>query len=267
MSIHPTAIIGERCEIDGSARIGAYAIIESDVKIGAGTEIYPHAYIAQGTSIGQRCAVHPFAVVGHHPQDLKWSRQPSYTVIGDDCVIREGAQVHRGTAPGSTTRLGNRVYLMATAHVGHNCTIGDDVIIANAGLLSGHVTVGERAFISGCAVVHQFVRIGALAMIGGGVRVPMDVPPFLMAAPLGIVGPNVVGLRRAGYSDEERREIRNACRTLYRSGLFFRQAVERVAAQVRTPAGHQLVEFLRAPSRRGILGWKGRYSEQPESVP
>lgn len=266
MAIHPTAIIGKGCEIDPTAEIGPYAILEPGVRIGAATTLYAHAYISQGTTLGQRCAVHPFAVIGHHPQDLKWKNAPSYTVIGDDCVFREGCQVHRGTAPESTTKIGDRVYMMANAHVGHNSEIGSDAILANAALVSGHVSVGERTFISGCALVHQFVRIGAFVMIGGGVRVTTDVPHYMMVAPLGVIGPNVVGLRRSGFTPEQRREIRIAYKTLYRAGLSFPDAVERVAQTVRTDAGRRLVEFLRAPTLRGFMRWKARQAPEPAEI-
>lgn len=258
MAIHPTAIVDRRAELDPSVEVGAYAVIAADVRVGAGTRIYPHAYISEGTTLGQRCQVHPFAVVGHHPQDLKWQQQPSYTQIGDETIIREGAQVHRGTMPESTTIVGRRVYLMATGHVGHNCVIGDDVIIANAGLVSGHVEIGPRAFVSGCAVIHQFVRIGELAMIGGGVRVSTDVPPFMLVTPDGLAGTNVVGLHRAGFTAQQRQELRQAYKTLFRSGLPFARALAQVAETVQTDAGRRLVEFLRTPSRRGIMRFRGR---------
>lgn len=258
MSIHPTAIVDRSAEIDPSADIGAYALVEAGVKIGAHTKIYPHAYISEGTTLGQRCQIHPFAVVGHHPQDLKWDGAPSYAEIGDGTVIREGAQVHRGTTAESTTVVGKRVYIMATGHVGHNCVIGDDVVIANAGLVSGHVHVGDRAFVSGCAVIHQFTRVGELAMLGGGVRVPADVPPFMLVTPDGIVGPNLVGLRRAGFAREERQEIRAAYKILFRSGLRFSDAVAQVAEMVETDPGRRLTEFLRAPSKRGLMRFRSR---------
>jgi UDP-N-acetylglucosamine acyltransferase len=142
---------------------------------------------------------------------------------------------------------------MSIGHVGHNCVLGDEVKVANSGLLSGHVTVGDRAFVSGNVSVHQFVRIGELAMIGGSLRVPSDVPPFMMVGPAGIVGPNVIGLRRAGFSAADRAEIRECHRVLFRLGLSFRDAIARVAEMVRTEPGRRLVEFLRAPSKRGYM--------------
>ena len=267
MPIHPTAIVDKSAEVDPSADIGAYAIIETGVRIGAGTKIHPHAYISQGTTLGRRCQIHPFAVVGHHPQDLAWEGTPSYTEIGDETIIREGASVHRGTMPESTTVVGKNVYMMATSHAGHNCMIGDGAILVNSVLLSGHVHVGQRAILAGGTRVHQFVRIGELAMIGG-VRVPDDVPPFMLVGPAGVVGTNGVGLRRAGFSSEERMEIRQAYKTLYRSKLMFREAIEWVAETVQTEPGRRLVEFLRGPSRRGYLGFKkrGRDSGDAEQV-
>jgi UDP-N-acetylglucosamine acyltransferase len=267
MPIHPTAIIDKRAEVDLSADIGAYAIIETGVMIGAETKIYPHAYISQGTTLGRRCQIHPFAVVGHHPQDLAWEGTPSYTEIGDETIIREGASVHRGTLPESTTVVGRRVYMMATSHAGHNCVIGDGAILVNGTLLSGHVQVGERAILAGGTRVHQFVRIGELVMIGG-VRVTNDVPPFMLVGPAGVVGTNVVGLRRAGFSAEERMEIRQAYKALYRSKLMFREAIGQVAEMVRTEPGRRLVEFLRGESRRGYVRFKdsGRDSGDAEQI-
>jgi len=220
-------------------------------------KLYAHAYISSGTTLDQGCQIHPFAVVGHHPQDLKWDGAPSYTIVGAGTVIREGAQVHRGTEPESKTVLGERVYMMATSHVGHNCVIGDDVIIANAGLVSGHVHVGPRAFISGCALLHQFIRIGELCMIAGGSRVSNDVPPYMMVTPDGIANPNVVGIRRAGFSIEERQEIRMAYKTLFRTHIALQEAIRRIEEAVRTEQGRRIVAFLKAPTQRGIMRFKG----------
>lgn len=261
--IHPTAIVDRRAEIDPAAEIGAYAMVEGGVRIGPQCVIWPHAFIAAGTTLGRAVQVHPFAVVGHPPQDRAWKGAPSYTQVGDETLIREHVSVHRGTAPESTTVIGQRVFLMAAAHVAHNCVVEDDVVLANGVLLAGHVRVGRRAFLGGNAVVHQFCRIGELAMIGGGLRVPNDVPPFMMVGPGGVVGPNVVGLRRADFTSEQRAELRLAHRTLYRSGLLFRDAVQRVAETVRTEAGRRLVEFLQAPSKRGITGLKRALAHPP----
>ncbi len=262
MAIHSTAIVDRSAEIDPSADIGPYAIVEPDVRVGAHTRVYAHAYVAQGTTLGPGCQVHPFAVVGHLPQDYKFKGEPSYLTIGDETVVREHVAIHRGTMPGSTTVIGRRCLFMCTSHVGHNCIIADDVIVA--GTLSGHVEVGPRAFISACAI-HQFVRVGELAMLGGGARIFVDVPPFMTAIERNrVIGPNVVGLRRAGFPAEDRHELRQAFQRLYRSGLAFPEALEQVAQMVQTDAGRRLVAFLRAPSRRGFLISRSGTTGRPE---
>jgi UDP-N-acetylglucosamine acyltransferase len=266
MSIHATAIVDKSADIDPTAEIGAYAIVEHDVHIGAHARLWQHAFVAQGTTLGQGCEVHPFAVVGHAPQDYHFKGEPSYTRVGDETVVREGASIHRGTFPGSTTVVGRGCLIMATGHVGHNCIVGDHVIIANSGLLSGHIEVGDRAFISGNASVHQFVRIGELVMIAGGVRAVRDVPPFMMVGPGGIVGPNVVGLRRAGMSSEERMDVRRCYRALYRTDLQFSAAVRHVAEIARTNAGRRIVEFLGAPSKRGFVSSAHRRNAPDENL-
>ena len=257
MPIHPTAVVDKSAEIDPSAEIGAYAIIEPGVHIGPQTRIFPHAYIATGTTLGRACQVHPFAIVGHVPQDLKWGGAPSYTEIGDETIIREHVSIHRGTTPGSKTIVGQRCFIMSTGHIGHNCTVADDVIIATGAMLAGHVEVGPRAFVSGNVVLHQFIRVGELAMIGGNSALAQDLLPFMLVRfPQVILGPNVVGLRRAGFSAAERLEIRNCHRVLFRSGLLFPEAVERAAEMIRTEPGRRLLAFLRAPSKRGYLHYR-----------
>jgi len=265
MPIHPTAIVDKSAEIDPSAEIGAYAVVEGAVRIGPGTRLFPHAYVSTGTTLGARCEIHPFAVVGHPPQDLKYTGAPSYTVVGDETIVREGASIHRGTVPESTTVVGRRVYIMGTGHIGHNCVVGDDVKLTHGSMLGGHAIIGPGAFVGGNAAVHQFVRIGELVMLAGQMRFTTDVPPFMLAEFDGVVGPNVVGLRRARYSAAERLEIRNCHRILYRSGLHFPRAIEQVVALVQTAPGRRLAEFLQAPSKRGYARLRRRAGD--ESAP
>lgn len=260
MPIHSTAVIDPSAELDSTVEIGAYAIVEKGARIHAGTRIWPHGYVCEGATIGERCQIHPYAIIGNHPQDLAWKNTPSYTDIGDDTIIREYATIHRGTMPESRTVLGKRCYLMAFAHVAHNCHLGDDVKLGNNTVLAGHVHIGDKTFVSANCGAHQFVRIGELAMIGGGAQIINDVPPFMMMAmPAlhgGVMGTNVIGLRRAGVSAAERTEIRNAYKLLYRSDLGFREAIEQVAGQMRSESGKRLVEFLRAPSKRGFARFR-----------
>lgn len=258
MAIHATAVVHETAEIHSDVDIGAYAIIEGNVRIGAGTRIFPHAFVGRYTTLGQRCEVHPFAVVGHVPQDLSFDGSVTYTRIGDETVIREGASVHRAAGSDATTVVGNRCLIMSTAHVGHDCILGDDVKMANGVLLAGHVHVQDKVFFGGNSGVHQFVRIGELSMVGGGLRITGDVLPFMMDGPDGIVGPNVIGMRRAGLTTEERQEIRQCHRLLYRSEHTFTKAIEVIAETVQTEPGRKLADFLRGPSKRGFMGFKLR---------
>jgi UDP-N-acetylglucosamine acyltransferase len=265
MAIHPTAIVDRRAELDRGVEVGAYAIIEADARIGAEARLWPHAYVARYTTLGARCQVHPFAVVGHLPQDAKYRDAPSYAEVGDDTVIREHATIHRGTEPESRTIVGARCLLMSTAHVAHNCVVADDVVMANSALLAGHARVGPRAFLSGNCAVHQFTRIGELAMLSGGAVVVGDVPPFVTVVNRAVVGLNVIGMRRAGVSAAERDEIRRAFQTLYRGHQAWRRAVAEVTARCQTAAGRRLAEFLRVPARRGFLRGMRPYYGEPDA--
>ncbi|MHC4444738.1 MAG: acyl-ACP--UDP-N-acetylglucosamine O-acyltransferase [Planctomycetota bacterium] len=252
MAIHPTAIIDPQAQIDSSVEIGPYAIIEGPAKIGANTKVRGHCFINGWTEIGQNCDLHPFAVIGNYPQDFHYEGERSYCKIGNNVVIREGTTVHRGTQPESSTIVGDECFLMAYCHVGHNCILGKGVKIYNLAILSGHVEIGDYVIVSGYAGVHQFVRIGTLAFLAGKARVTMDVPPFFTCyGNSTIVQHNVIGMKRAGYDNDALQEIRNAYRTLYRSGMTFGKAVEQLSKTVKTGAGKKLVEFISAESKQG----------------
>ncbi|MCA9242500.1 MAG: acyl-ACP--UDP-N-acetylglucosamine O-acyltransferase [Phycisphaerales bacterium] len=252
MAIHVMAVVDRKAHVDSSASVGAYAVVCAGAEIGAGAEIYPHVYISEGARIGPRTQIHPFAVISHHPQDVKWKKTPSYARIGADCVIREHATVHRGTEPESETIIEDGVTMFAGAHVAHNCHVEAGALLMNQALLAGHVRVGRKAIISGGTGAHQFCRIGEMAMLAGGLRVTGDVPPFMMLGPAGVMGPNTVGLRRAGVDAETRQELRHAHRLLYRSGLPLSDAIARVTAEVRTDLGKRLAAWLNEPRKRAL---------------
>jgi UDP-N-acetylglucosamine acyltransferase len=253
LPIHPTAVIDPQSQLDPSVEIGPYAVVEGPVRIGAGCRLAAHVHILGHTTIGDGCRIHSGAVIGDWPQDRAYTGAESYVRIGKENVIREHVTIHRGTAPGSETVIGDRCLLLAHSHLAHNCGLGDDVLLVNGALLAGHVTVGNRAVISGNAGIHQFSRVGELAMIGGLAKITRDIPPYLMFDGPGVcVGVNVIGLRRAGYSREDRQEIKAIYKTLYRTPCSFSRAIAEIESFVSTPAGRTMLEFLKAPSKRGI---------------
>jgi len=254
--IHPTAIIGKHAEIDQSVEIGPYAIVEDDVVIGKNVKIYARAYIAGGTEIGEGTEVHIGAVLGHLPQDLAFEGKKTYLRIGKKNVIREYVTIHRGTKEGTATEIGNENFLMAFSHVGHNCVLGDNVILANGALLGGYINVEDRVFISGNVVVHQFCRIGKLAIVGGFSGVNKDVPPFMaVRGPSVVWSINLIGLRRAGLKHGVINEIKNAFKLIYKSGLNTKQAIGEIEKKKPGEEVGYLVEFIKN-SKRGICKYK-----------
>jgi UDP-N-acetylglucosamine acyltransferase len=267
MPIHATAIVDPHAEIDSSVAIGPYCVIEGHVRIAAGCRIYQNVYLTGWTHIENDCEIHPGAVIGHAPQDIKYAGAKSYCRIGRGSILREYVTVHRATTPEGETRIGEDCFILCGAHVGHDCRVGDRVTLINDAKLGGHVQLGDRVTIGGGAGVHQFVRVGELVMIAANARAIMDVPPFALVNAAGkIAGLNRVGMRRAGMPREELEDIRDGYRLLYGRGLAFRQAVEEFARQVRTVAGRRLLEFLQAESKRGIAGSSRRRREAPDEI-
>jgi UDP-N-acetylglucosamine acyltransferase len=252
MAIHPTAVVSDGARLGDDVVIGPHAVIEAGAEIGDGSVIGAHAIVKRYTTLGRQNRVFEGAVLGGEPQDLAYDGSPSRLVIGDRNTIREGVTIHRASKPGAATVVGSDCFLMAYAHVAHDCRIADRVIMANDALLSGHIEVGERAFISGCVVVQQFSRIGRLALLGGGSKVPKDCLPFVITDgnPARARGLNVVGLRRAGMGAAELRALKEALRLLLRSALPLAEALERMS-ELRHPLVDEMIEFARA-SKRGF---------------
>ena len=248
MSIHPAAVIDPTAELDSSVTVGPYAVIEAGVRIGADTRVEPHAVISGPTTIGERNFIGSFAVVGGAPQDLSYGGEPTELIIGSDNRIREFASIHRGTVGGNMkTMIGDHNLLMAYTHVAHDCQIGDHVIMANAASLGGHVTIGDWAILGGFSIVHQFCCVGAHCVTGMGSVIAKDVPPYITisghpAKPHGI---NKDGLKRRGFSADEIREIVNAYKILYMSGLSFEEARKRLGEiSEQQPAIELLSDFI-----------------------
>jgi UDP-N-acetylglucosamine acyltransferase len=230
--IHETAIVSAEASIDPSVTIGPYSIIDANVSIGADTVIGPHCVIRGGTTIGKRNHIFQFSSIGEDPQDKKYAGEPTQLIIGDGNTIREYCTLSRGTAQDEgITRLGNNNWLMAYVHIAHDCIVGDETIFANNVTLAGHVSVDDYVIFGGFSGVHQFARVGAHAFVANNAAVSRDVPPYLMAAgsPAAPRGINLEGLKRRGFDSVQTRNIKNAFRLLYRSGLRLEEAREKIA--------------------------------------
>ncbi len=258
MRIHPTAIVPEEAELAEDVIIEAFSIIGPRVKIGSGSVIGPHVVIDGRTTIGQRNRIFPFVAIGFPPQDTTYGGEDTRVEIGNDNIIRENITIHRGSHRGEgVTRIGSGNFLMAYVHIAHDCQIGSDVIMANAATLGGHVEVGDHAVVGGVVAVHQFVRIGEYSCIGGKSGVRMDIPPYMLAQgadPATLHGPNLIGLRRNGFSNETINTIKKCYRILFRSGLTVKEAVEKARLEVEPlPEIRKLIDFVVESSRRGIM--------------
>jgi len=261
--IHASAIIPESVKMGEDNTIGANVVFEEGVQIGSGNLIYPGAYIAAGTTIGDGNQIHMGAVIGHEPQDLAFEAgTESYTVIGNQNVIREYVTIHRGTKAGTKTIVGDHNYLMANVHLAHNCELGNHIIIVNQSALSGYCVVEDQAFISGMVGFHQFTRVGRLAIVSGLSALNRDIPPYVMCGgrPARAQGLNAVGLRRAGITAETRSEIKAAFKLIYRSGLKLKEACDKIEAEFQSAEVKQFVTFIRA-SKRGIITMRGEAVE------
>ncbi|MDE2179223.1 MAG: acyl-ACP--UDP-N-acetylglucosamine O-acyltransferase [candidate division NC10 bacterium] len=253
--IHPSAVVAAGAKLEPDVSVGAFSVVGSDVSVESGTVIGSHVLIEGITEIGKRCQIFSHVVLGAAPQIFQDRSERTRLVIGDETVIREFASVHRGSSKGrGATVLGCRNYIMAYAHIAHDCILRDDVVVASQAGLAGHVEVGDRAVIGGQAGIHQFVRIGQYAMVGACSAVLQDIPPFLKAQGnrAKCYGLNTVGLRRHGVSEEAVLRLKQAYRLLFLSGLNTSQALERIVSEVSScPEIDHLTHFIKS-SARGI---------------
>lgn len=259
MSIHSTAVVDAKAELDSSVIVGPYAVIKAGVCIDAGTRVEPHAVISGPTKIGKRNLIGSFATVGGDPQDLSYKGEPTELIIGDDNQIREYASIHRGTPDGpGKTIIGSSNLLMAYTHVAHDCKIGNHVILANVATLAGHVEVGDRASIGGLVAIHQFCRIGAFSYIGGVSGISLDVAPYIILAGTRnrtrISGINKIGLKRNGFSRETINKLDQAFKIIFRSpNLLHKDALEQAKRDISDcPEVDYLIDFMEQ-SKRGVV--------------
>lgn len=257
--IHPTAIIATGAQIADDVSIGPYSVIGEHVTIGAGTVVGPHCVLDGYTTIGANNNFYRFCSIGGMPQDKKYANEPTRLTIGDGNTVREYVTINTGTIQDvGVTTVGDDNWIMAYAHIAHDCQIGSHTIIANGVQFGGHVHLGDWAIIGGLCAAHQFVRIGAHSMVGGTSSIRQDIPPYLIGAgdPFRPVGINSEGLGRRGYTPEAISALKEAYKLLYRRNLKIDEACEQMLAlQQEKPVAHDalqvMIDFL-AASTRGI---------------
>lgn len=255
--IHPTAIISPSATIDDTAVVGPYCIVGDEVSIGAHSILHRHVVVAKMTRIGQHNQFFQFASIGEDCQDLKYSGERTWLEIGDHNTIREACSLHRGTAQdGGLTKIGSHNLLMVNTHVAHDCVIGDHNILANNVGIAGHVTIGNHTIIGGNSGIHQFCRVDDYSLVGGASLILKDVAAFTMVSgnPAGARGLNIEGMRRKEWSKETIDVLRQAYRTIFRSGLTTVQALEVLNNELlpMEPKIQLLIDSL-TQSKRGVV--------------
>lgn len=254
MAIHKTAIIAENAVIPASCEIGPNVVIGEDVILGENVKIIANAYL-ECCEIGDGTTIYPFASIGTAPQDLSYKGQKTKAVIGKNCIIKEYVTINRAAGEdGAVTKVGDKCLFMASSHVAHNCVIDDEVIFANLATVGGHCHVGKGAFLGGMSVYHQNVRIGEYVIISGFSAARMDIPPFCKAdgRPAILHGPNTIGLKRRGFSPEERKNIREAYKLIQSKKYILSDVVKMLEEQYKDDKNvMRLVDFIKT-SKRGI---------------
>jgi len=228
VTIHPTALVDSAAELAPGVVIGPYALVGPEVQVGAGTQVGSHTILEGRTEIGADCRIGSHVLIGAPPQDVKYHGEPTRVIIGARTQVREFATIHRASTGGSgVTRVGSDGFIMAYAHVAHDCEVGDGVVMANLVSLAGHVQIGRFAVIGGMSGIHQFVRIGDYAFVGACSGVLQDIPPYVKAvgSPVKPYGLNVVGLRRHGFSAEALQAIKRAYHIVFLASLNTSQAL------------------------------------------
>ena len=253
--IHQLSAVDPRAKIGKNVTIDPFSTISSDVEIGDGTWVGSNVTIMDGARIGKNCKIFPGTVISAIPQDLKFEGEDSLLIIGDNTTIRECVTINRGTKALGYTKVGNNCLIMATAHIAHDCVIGDHVIIVNGCGVAGHVEIGDYAIIGGLSAIHQFSRIGKHVMVSGGSLIRKDIPPYIKVArePMTYAGINSVGLRRRGMSNEKIIEIQNIYRVIFQMKMNVSQALAYAEKELAsTPERDEILLFIQN-SQRGII--------------
>ncbi len=256
IDIHPSAVVSPRAQIADGVKIGPFSIIGEKVTVGRDTVIGSHVVIDGNTVIGEKNKIYPFASIGFPPQDIGYQGEDTRVIIGDENIIREFVTVNRATTKQDrVTNVGNRNYLMAYAHIAHDCTLGNSIIMSNAATLGGHIEIGDHAIIGGLVAIHQFVRIGAYAFIGGKSATVKDIPPFMMASGdrAKLYGLNHRGLKREGFSQETINNLRRAYQIIWRDHHLLNEALERVRTEIPPFKELQMLLDFLVSSKRGVV--------------
>ncbi len=255
-NIHPTAIVSPEAEIGDGVTIGAYSIVESGAILGEGTKLHAQTYIGGATTLGARCEVFPFAVLGMPPQDFKHNGEKTRLEIGADTTIREHVTMHPGTASGKRlTRVGQGGYFMVGAHVAHDCVVGNNVVFANNAALAGLVTVGDNCILGGLCAVHQNARIGNFAFIGSMAMVTRDVIPYgsVLGNHAHLAGLNIVGLKRRNVPRKTIHNLRSAYRLLFADEGTFDKRLKDVSTTFASSSEvMEIVNFIREENTRSL---------------
>jgi UDP-N-acetylglucosamine acyltransferase len=256
MEIHPSAVVSSHAELSPGVKIGPYSVIEDHVTIGRDTVIGSHVVIEGHTRIGERNRISPYVSIGSPPQDIGYRGEDTRLTIGDNNIIREYATINRATTKQDwETVVGNENYIMAYAHIAHDCYLGNKIIMSNVATLGGHITIGDHAVLGGQVAVHQFVRIGTYAFLGGKSGVDRDVPPFMITAGerAKLYGVNRTGLHRMGFSQEAINGLKRAFKIIWRDNKRFTEGISQVRREIESfPELEILLDFLN-DSERGIL--------------
>ena len=255
MGVHSTAIVDPNAKIGDDVTIGPFSVVEAEVSIGDRTIVGNNVTIASGTYIGKDCKIFHSASIGAIPQDLKYNNEETFLYIGDRTVIREFVSINKGTSALGKTKIGSDCLLMASVHVAHDCVVGNNVIMSNLTTLGGHVNIDDWAILSGGVLVHQFCNISKHAFIGAGALVTQDVPPFILAAgsPVEYSGINSVGLKRRGFSIDDRKEIKNIYKMYFRSKNNRKENLSKIKKELASfKYTNQIVDFIEN-SERGII--------------
>jgi UDP-N-acetylglucosamine acyltransferase len=261
--IHPTAVISPETELGENVEIGAFAFIEGKVRIGDDSIIRPGAYLYGPLTMGRGNTVYTGAVLGEKPQHLRYNNEPTCVEIGDHNLFREHVTVHRGTTQAMKTVIGSHNFFMVGSHVAHDCVVGDRCLLANGAMMGGHCVLHDNVIISGNSAIHQFARIGRLAMISGISASTKDVPPFIVQQGIdSISGINVIGMKRAGHTQDQINAVREAFRILFRSRMVLPAAIDRMDREMgNIDVVQEMLTFLR-DCKKGINMMRGRLHEE-----